>query len=329
MITEEFELHSPWFLALFLLFIPLFIKDLKKVKNHSLVVPSIQGMTKTKEFWLLQQFLRYSKFLILSALILAMARPRKVNTTTLNQEGIDIILSVDISLSMLARDLKPDRLEALKNIAQDFVNQRTNDKIGLTIYSGEAFMRVPLTSDHQAIIEEIQTMSPGDITHGTSIPHGLAIATKHLINSNAKSKIIILMSDGVNTVRSYISQDDAIQLARNNNIKVYTIGIGTNGMADFPAITQDGELVFIPQEVEIDEKGLMEIAQRTGGKYFRATDNLNLEQIYNEINELEKSETQGERIHEYTEYFRYFLYLAFILLLIDAYFRWSFFKKLD
>lgn len=329
MIVEEFEFHSPWFFTLFFLFLPLIIKDLEKIKNISLVVPSIQGMAKTKSFWLVKQFLRYSKFLILSALILAMARPRKVKTTTINRNGIDIVLSVDISLSMLARDLKPDRLEALKSIAQDFVNQRENDKIGLTIYAGEAFMRVPLTSDHQAIIEEIQKMNPADITPGTSIPQGLAIATKHLIDSEAKSKIIILMSDGVNTVRSFISQEDAIQLAQNNNIKVYTIGIGTNGVANSPAITQDGELVFIPQEVEIDEEGLMEIAQRTRGKYFRATDNLNLEQIYQEINQLERSDLKSEKNFHYDEYFRYFLYLAFFILLIDAYLRWSYFKKID
>lgn len=329
MITEEFEFHSPWFLALFLLFIPLIIKDLKKVKHNSIAIPSIQGMVKLEQSLFITYFLRYSKFLILSAMILAMARPRKVSTTTIKKDGIDIVLAVDISLSMLARDLKPDRLKALKKIAQNFVNQRGNDRIGLTIYAGEAFMRVPLTSDHQAIIDEINEMDPDDITPGTSIPQGLAVATKHLINSDAKSKIIILMSDGVNTIRSFITQEDAIQLANNHDIKVYTIGIGTNGIADFPAYTPDGEFFFTPQEVEIDEDGLKEIAQRTGGKYFRATNNNILKHIYNEINLLETNELNNEKISEYTEYFRYLIYLTFLVLLADAYIRWSFFKKLD
>lgn len=325
----NFEFHNPWFLALFLLFTPLIIKDLKTKKSKGIAVPSIQNMREDRLYFWVRKFLRVSKYLVLSALILAMARPRNVITKSLQKEGIDIVLAVDISLSMLARDFQPDRLSALKELSQNFVNQRENDRIGLTIYAGEAFMKVPLTTDHQAIIQEIQMMQPGDVAHGTAIGEGLAVATKHLMNSKAKSKIIILMTDGMNTVRNAISQEDATIFAQKNGIKVYTIGIGTNGYAESPALTPFGEIVFVPQQVEIDDEGLTEIAQNTGGKYFRATSNDALEQIYQEINTLEKTEFQGQKIYEYEEFFRVFLILAVLLLLIDNVMRWLVFRKVS
>lgn len=325
----NFEFHNPWFLALFLLFTPLIIKDLKTKKSKGIAVPSIQNMREDRLYFWVRKFLRVSKYLVLSALILAMARPRNVITKSLQKEGIDIVLAVDISLSMLARDFQPDRLSALKELSQNFVNQRENDRIGLTIYAGEAFMKVPLTTDHQAIIQEIQMMQPGDVAHGTAIGEGLAVATKHLMNSKAKSKIIILMTDGMNTVRNAISQEDATIFAQKNGIKVYTIGIGTNGYAESPALTPFGEIVFVPQQVEIDDEGLTEIAQNTGGKYFRATSNDALEQIYQEINSLEKTEFQGQKIYEYEEFFRVFLIFAVLLLLIDNVMRWLVFRKVS
>lgn len=325
----NFEFHNPWFLALFLLFTPLIIKDLKTKKSKGIAVPSIQNMREDRLYFWVRKFLRVSKYLVLSALILAMARPRNVITKSLQKEGIDIVLAVDISLSMLARDFQPDRLSALKELSQNFVNQRENDRIGLTIYAGEAFMKVPLTTDHQAIIQEIQMMQPGDVAHGTAIGEGLAVATKHLMNSKAKSKIIILMTDGMNTVRNAISQEDATIFAQKNGIKVYTIGIGTNGYAESPALTPFGEIAFVPQQVEIDDEGLTEIAQNTGGKYFRATSNDALEQIYQEINTLEKTEFQGQKIYEYEEFFRVFLILAVLLLLIDNVMRWLVFRKVS
>ncbi|MDO4763055.1 MAG: VWA domain-containing protein [Flavobacteriaceae bacterium] len=324
----NFEFHSPLFLILFLFFIPLIFRDLKKKKRKSIPVPSIEGMKASKVYRGVDFFLKISKYFILFLLIIAMARPRTYISKNLNEEGIDIVLSVDISLSMLARDFEPDRLSALKNLSQEFVNQRENDRIGLVIYAGEAFMKVPLTSDHQVVSDEIHEMQPGDVQHGTAIGEGLAVATKHLIHSKAKSKIIILMTDGVNTLQNAINPEEAVLLARNNNIKVYTIGIGTNGYAESPAITPFGDIIFVPQQVEIDEETLSHIAKATGGKYFRATSNDGLEQIYQEINQLEKSEVKTKKIFEYKEYFRMLLWWALILLLLDAVLRWWIFKKI-
>ena len=228
---------------------------------------------------------------------------------------------------MLARDFKPDRLSALKELSQNFINQRENDRLGLVIYAGEAFMKVPLTSDHQAVSEEIKEMQPGDIQHGTAIGEGLAVATKHLIKSSSKSKVIILMTDGVNTIQNAINPEEATQLAQNNGIKVYTIGIGTNGYAESPIVTPFGDIIFMPQEVEIDEYSLENIAKQTGGKYFRATSNDNLEQIYEEINQLEKSQVKSHKTYEYHEFFNVFLWLALGILLIDFSFRFIIFKN--
>lgn len=323
----NFEFHSPWFLSLFLFFIPLIIKDLREKKTKGIAVPSIQNMKEDKTYFWVRKFLTLSKYLVLSAMILAMARPRTFTTKNINEEGIDIILSVDISISMLARDFTPDRLEALKNLSQNFINQRENDRLGLVIYAGEAFMKVPLTTDHQVISEEIQHMQPGDVNHGTNIGEGLAVATKHLVDSPAKSKVIILMTDGVNTVPSPIRKEDATALARNNNIKVYTIGIGTNGYAESPTVTPFGDIIFVPQVVEIDEESLQYIAENTGGKYFRATSNNALEEIYNEINQLEKSSIKSQKYYEYQEYFLIFLWIGLIILILDAVIRWIIFKR--
>lgn len=325
----NFDFHSPWFLGLFLVFIPLLLKDWKKTSQKAILVPTVQNMKRDKTYHWVSIGLKFSKYFILSALIIALARPRNYTIKHLNEEGIDIVLSVDISLSMLARDFKPDRLSALKELSQNFIQQRKSDRLGLVIYAGEAFMKVPLTNDHQVVSDEIREMQPGDVHHGTAIGEGLAVATKHLIDSKAKSKVIILMTDGVNTVQNAITPEEGIELAKNNNIKVYTIGIGTNGYAESPAVTPFGDIIFVPQEVEIDEQTLNNIAQKTGGKYFRATSNQNLEEIYEEINQLEKSNIKSQKIYEYQEYFKVFLWMALFMLILDALLRWWIFKKLN
>ena len=325
----NFEFHSPWFLILFLLFIPLFIKDFRKNKSNSVLVPSIQNIRKTKSFTLIRYFLIFSKYIILSVLIIAMARPRTYTTKQNHTEGIDIVLSVDISLSMLAKDFYPDRLTALKELSQTFIKQRENDRLGLVIYAAEAFTRVPLTSDHQVISNEIIKMQPGDVAHGTAIGEGLAVATKNLIESKAKSKVVILMTDGMNTTPNAIRPEIAAELAKNNNIKVYTIGIGTNGYAESPAVSPWGDIEFIPQKVEIDEDLLHSIAENTGGKYFRADSNDSLGQIYSEIDQLEKSNIKTQKIYEYNEFFRIFLWIALLFLVIDAFLRWRIFRSIQ
>ena len=328
----NFEFYSPWFLLLFLAFIPLFILDLKKKRRKGIKVPTTKNMQENKGILFVLSLLKISKYIILSALIIAMARPRTFTISQDNDDnkGIDIMLSVDVSLSMLAKDLEPDRLTALKGIAKKFVNQRPGDRIGLVTYSGEAFTKVPVTSDHAVVLDELENLNPLELQPGTAIGEGLSVAVSHLRNSKAKSKIIILMTDGVNTIENAMPPQVGAQLAKSNNIKVYSIGIGTNGYALMPTQTDIfGDLVFNEVEVKIDEPVLREIAQTTGGKYFRATSNQSLEDVYNEINQLEKSELKSTKLYNYEEYFRFFLWIALGVLLLDALLRWVFYKFLS
>ena len=328
----NFELYSPWFLLLFLTLIPLVILDLRKKKRAGIKVPTIQNMQENKSILFVLFLLKISKYIILSALFIAMARPR---TFTISQDqddskGIDIMLSVDISLSMLAKDLEPDRLTALKNIAKRFVDKRPGDRIGLVLYAGEAFTKVPVTSDHAIILDELENINQSELEQGTAIGEGLSVAVSHLKNSKAKSKIIILMTDGVNTIENAMPPQVGAQLAKSSGIKVYSIGIGTNGYALMPTATDIfGDIVFTEAEVKIDEPVLREIAQTTGGKYFRATSNQSLEEVYDEINQLERSELKSTKLYNYQEYFRIFLWIALGVLLMDALLRWIFYKFLS
>lgn len=328
----DFEFYSPWFLLLFLLFIPLFIRDVSSQQKKGIKVPTVNNMGESGGIRFVMFLLKISKYIILSALIIAMARPR---TFTISQDrddtkGIDIMLSVDVSLSMLTKDLTPDRLTALKDIAVKFVQKRANDRIGLVNYSGEAFTKVPVTSDHQVVIDELQNLNLQELEPGTAIGEGLSVAVNHLKNSKAKSKIIILMTDGVNTIENAMPPAIAAELAKNNNIKVYTIGIGTNGYALMPTqIDIFGDLVFTETEVKIDEPVLKEIAQMTGGKYFRATSNSSLEEVYDEINRLEKSDVKVAKLFNYQEYFKIFLWIALGMLFLDALLRWVLYKILS
>jgi len=328
----DFELYSPWFLLLFLLFIPLLFKDINKQKRKGIKVPTVKNMGSNSGILPVLFLLKISKYIILSALIIAMARPRSftISQDRDDTKGIDIMLSVDVSLSMLAKDLTPDRLTALKDIAVKFVQKRPNDRIGLVAYSGEAFTKVPVTSDHQVVIDELKNLNPMELQPGTAIGEGLSVAVNHLKNSKAKSKIIILMTDGVNTIENAMPPQIAAELARNNNIKVYSIGIGTNGYALMPTQTDIfGDLVFTETEVKIDEPVLRDVAQMTGGKYFRATSNSSLEEVYDEINQLEKSDIKVSKLYNYEEYFKIFLWIALGMLVFDALLRWVFYKFLS
>lgn len=328
----NFEFYSPWFLLLFAVFIPLMILDSRKKKRSGITVPSTQNMTENNSILLVLFLLKISKYILLSALIIAMARPRSftISQDQDDSKGIDIMLSVDVSLSMLAKDLEPDRLTALKDIAKKFVAQRPGDRIGLVTYSGEAFTKVPVTSDHAVVIDELDQLNPLELQPGTAIGEGLSVAVTHLRNSKAKSKIIILMTDGVNTIENAMPTQVGAELARSSGIKVYSIGIGTNGYALMPTQTDIfGDLVFTEAEVKIDEPVLREIAQTTGGKYFRATSNKSLQEIYDEINQLEKSDLKTTKLYNYKEYFRTFLWIALFVLLFDAMLRWVFYKFLS
>lgn len=327
----NFEFHTPGALLLFLLFLPLAWRDFRKQSVRAIAVPTLKGMVASTHYYWVALFLKSTKYVVLSLLIVALARPRTFTVSHLQDDGhgIDIMLTVDVSLSMLSRDLDPDRLTALQGIAVDFVKGRPADRIGLVTYSGEALTKVPVTTDHQVVIDEIIGIDPLELTPGTAIGEGLAVAVSHLRHSKAKSKIIILMTDGVNTVENAMPPQVAAELAYSEEIKVYTIGIGTNGYALMPtSLDPFGGYIFTETEVHIDEATLQEIAMKTGGKYYRATSNDKLQRIYQEINELEKSKIKSSTFYNYKEYFMPFIVMALGLLILDAFFRWVLFKTL-
>ena len=262
--------------------------------------------------------------------ILALARPRKPLTeTNIKTEGIDIMMVVDLSSSMLSQDFDPDRLEVSKKVAVEFISARTNDRIGLVVFSGEAFTQCPLTSDHAVLSTFFENLTVGQLEDGTAIGMGLATAVNRIKDSQASSRVIILLTDGVNN-SGYIDPETATQLAEHFKIKVYTIGVGTDGYAPSPiGRNSNGNYVFGLAEVKIDTLLLKDIANRTGGKYFRATDSESLKQIYREIDTLEKTEMETSAFQKYNEMFRYFLIPGIIGLLIWLFFVEIIFKPIS
>lgn len=237
-------------------------------------------------------------------------------------------MAIDISASMLARDLKPNRLEALKKVAVNFIDRRPNDRIGIVVYAGESFTKTPITSDKGIVKRSISELKWGQLENGTAIGMGLGSGVNRLKESKAKSKVIILLTDGVNNSGN-IDPRTATELAKELKIKVYTIGIGTNGMADFPwsRDPRTGKLNFRKQQVTIDEKLLEEIAAETEGKYFRATDNESLKEIYDEIDKLEKTKIEEFKYYNYQEKFRIFVFLGLGLLVLEFILRNTLFKS--
>lgn len=258
--------------------------------------------------------------LALSAIIVAMARPQIVNVDSKvhSTHGIDIVMAMDVSGSMLAKDLKPNRLEALKTVAANFVEQRVTDRIGLVIYAAEGYTKTPVTSDKILILNDMKSIKyNNDLRDGTAIGVGLATAINRLKDSPAKSKIIILLTDGVNNTGT-VDPKMAAEIAKEYNIKTYTIGIGTNGLAESPVgIKPNGEIVYEKVPVEIDEQLMKEIAKITGGKYFRATDTKKLTAIYEEINQLEKTKIDEQKFVNSDDKFHLLALLAFVLLALD------------
>ncbi|MCF6278858.1 MAG: VWA domain-containing protein [Flavobacteriaceae bacterium] len=277
----------------------------------------------------LKPLLNILRLLTISALIIALARPRniEVSTKTNTNRGIDIVMAIDVSASMLAKDLKPNRLEALKKVAIDFVSKRPNDRIGIVVYAGESFTQTPITSDKRIVKNTIRKITWGQMDGGTAIGMGLGSAVNRLKDSKAKSKIIILLTDGVNNT-GFVDPKTATELAKELGIKTYTIGIGTNGMAPFPvAKDMSGKLIFQNSKVEIDEELLKYIAKETGGKYFRATNNTSLKAIYAEINKLEKTEIEEYKYYNYEEKYRSLVFLAGFLLLLEMLLKFTVFRS--
>jgi Ca-activated chloride channel family protein len=307
---DNFTFESPhFFWLLVLLPIAAVWYFWKRDKQQaSLKMSSIQGFKKNRSVLpYLKHGLFVLRLLALALLIIAMARPRTtdVSTKTTSTEGIDIVLAIDVSASMLARDLKPNRLEALKEVASEFIKGRPTDRIGLVQYAGESFTKTPITSDKAVVLSSLKDIDYSPVlVNGTAIGMGLATAVNRIKDSKALSKVIILLTDGVNNA-GFIDPKIASELAVEYGIKVYTIGVGSNGMALSPiGILPNGNFQYGNQKVEIDEELLKEIASTTGGKYFRATNNEKLKDIYKEIDSLEKTEVEEFKYYNYQENFR-------------------------
>jgi Ca-activated chloride channel family protein len=320
---KEVSFLNPDFFWLFLLLPAAIVWQIWKRKQQSatLKISSVKGFKAQKSLLAkLKPFLFVLRLLALSSLIIAMARPRKVDISsqTKSTKGIDIVMAIDVSGSMLAKDLKPNRMEALKKVAKSFVEGRPNDRIGIVLYAAEAYTKTPVTSDKAIVMEAIQDIKYDNVLQdGTGIGMGLTTAVNRLKDSKAKSKIVILMTDGVNNA-GFIEPETASQIAKEYGIKVYTIGIGTNGDALFPyAYAPNGGFLFRMMPVEIDVNLLQAIARNTGGKYFRANSNSKLQAIYDEINKLETSEIQELKFYDYDEKYRPFVWIACLLVLIE------------
>lgn len=264
----------------------------------------------------------------LALLIVALARPQSTSSSqTSNIEGIDIILAQDISGSMLARDLKPDRLEASKKVAADFVEGRPTDRMGLVVFAGESFTQVPLTTDHGIMLNMLKELKSGMIDDGTAIGDGLATAINRLKDSEAISKVIILLTDGMNNAGS-VDPYTAAELAKLYGIRVYTIGVGSYGTAPFPVQTMFG-IQYQQMKVEIDEKLLTTIANNSGGKYFRATSNQKLDEIYDEIDKLERSKIEVTEFRHVHEEFYPLVAWALVLLLVEFLLRKTVYRTIS
>lgn len=329
---SSLEFQDPEFLWL-LIIIPLLAVwyfFMRKKDAAVLTVSSIKGFKNTSFLPKLKPLLYLFRLLALGFLFVALARPQNVAVTSKIKanRGIDIVMAIDVSASMLAKDLKPNRLEALKVVATKFVNRRPNDRIGIVVYAGESFTQTPITSDKGIVKRTISEIKWGQLDGGTAIGMGLGSGVNRLKESKAKSKVIILLTDGVNNSGN-IDPKTATELAKELEIKVYTIGIGTNGTADFPYSKdpRTGRLQFRKQQVEIDEELLKYIAAETNGQYFRATDNDKLQEIYDEIDKLEKTKIEEVKYTNFDEKFRFLVFIAGGLLFLEFLLRNTLFRS--
>lgn len=325
----EFTHNIFFWLLLLLPILTLWYIFKHKKTTADLRISKIDSFGKNNTWSYLKHGLFALRLLAVALVIIALARPQTVDvsTKTKTTRGIDIMMAIDVSASMLAKDLKPNRLEALKTVAGKFINRRPNDRIGLVEYAGESYTRTPITSDKAITLKSLKDIKYNTIiTGGTAIGMGLATAVNRIKDSKAKSKIIILLTDGVNN-SGFIDPKTASELAVEYGIKTYTIGLGSNGMALSPVALNNGVFQYARTQVEIDEKLLKEIAEETGGQYFRATDNKKLEAIYDEINSLEKTEIEEFKFYNYEEKYRPLVLLALVLLAIEFFLRHTLFRS--
>lgn len=330
---DSIKFVNPELLWLSVLVVPMvayYIYRLRQGGGATMRISTVDGVRRVPRS--IKYYLRHLPIVLRSLAVVliavALARPQSAqhnsNSTT---EGIDIVMSLDVSGSMLARDFTPDRLGAAKEVASNFIMDRPNDRIGLVVFAGESFTQCPLTTDKRSLLNLLGSVKSGMIDDGTAIGNGLATAVNRLRESKAKSKVIILLTDGINN-SGQIAPLTAAEIAQSYGIRVYTVGVGTMGMAPYPVIDMWGHLSFQPMKVEIDEKMLSQIAQMTGGKYFRATDNRRLKDVYDEINQLERSKVEVENFTRYRERFTLFVVLALILLVGEFALRQTWLRRL-
>jgi Ca-activated chloride channel homolog len=326
---DELEFAQPQFFYL-LLIIPLMIawywfknyRSKAEIRISS-TLPFAAARKSLKLY--LYHLLFFFRIAAIALIIVALARPQSTSKSSdVSIEGIDIVISLDISGSMLAEDFTPNRIEAAKELGVEFISGRPGDRIGLVVFAGETFTQVPLTTDHRVLIEMFEKIKTGMIEDGTAIGDGLATAVARLAESDAVSKVIILLSDGVNNM-GVIDPLSAAEIARTNNIRVYSVGIGSYGSAPYPVQTPFG-IRYQNIEVEIDEELLIEISESTDGKYFRATGNTKLREIYTEIDKLEKSKIDVTEFYQKTEEFLPFVLLALLFFILEIFLKYSIFR---
>ena len=314
---------NPQYFWLLLLLIPLAVWLVMRPKHNDASLQesstkAFEGMAKTKKIWL---YYFPSTLIVVALLVIVLARPQTSdsysNSTT---EGINIVIAMDISGSMLARDLSPNRLEAAKDVGIEFILSRPNDNFGLVVFAGESFTQCPITSNHASLVNLFKQVDFGIIQDGTAIGLGLATAINRIKDAEGKSKVIILLTDGTNNTGD-ITPISAAQIAQSYGIRVYTIGVGTRGIAEVPMLDQFGNIHYTEAEVVIDETTLQQIASTTGGKYFRATNVSSLKQIYSEIDKMEKTKLKTENYSRRYEQYIPFLLLALGILLLDIFIR--------
>ena len=330
---KEIDLANPEYLW-FLILIPIIIlwEYLTRLKKHpNIKLSSLEGFKSEKSFLgKVRPLIFILRVFAIILIIVALSRPQivEVSTKTKTNKGIDIVMAIDVSSSMLAQDLKPNRLAALKRVASEFIDDRLSDRIGLVVYAGESYTKTPLTNDKSIVKLALEGIKYENlIEDGTAIGMGLATSVNRLKDSKAKSKIIILLTDGVNN-SGFIDPKIATELAVEYGIKTYTIGLGSNGNARAPVgILPNGKLKYGITKVEIDENLLKEISKSTGGLYFRATNNKKLEEIYSEINKLEKTKIEEFKYYNYQEMYRTIVLISILLLFIEWVFKNTLFKS--
>jgi len=326
-----YELANPGYLLLLVLLVPMIVWYImrEKYSHADLKYSSLQifkGVNRAGKVWF-RHVLFVMKMLALAFLIFALARPQAENKwKTYSNKGIDIVLTLDVSTSMLAQDFTPNRIEAAKKVAKNFILERANDRIGLVIFSGESFTQCPLTTDRAVLVNLMKDVKCGMIKDGTAIGLGLANAVNRLKESKSKSKVVILLTDGVNNGGA-IAPETAAELAKTFGIRVYTIGVGSQGTAPYPFQTPFGiQMQDVP--VEIDEAMLIKIADLTDGKYFRATNNETLAKIYTEIDKMEKSKIDVKHFSKKDEKFFIFVLIGMLLLVTESLLAFSAFRKI-